>query len=271
MNNSIRNWLTEPASRMHITLRIASAMCFIGHGIFGIITKPVWCNYFAVFGIGHDMAYRLMPVVGTMDIAMGLILLLYPLRIVPLWLVIWGFVTASLRPLSGEPFAEMIERAGNYGAPLALLLLRGGVKESLWTYLGAPVQSSERARANSILCLRIAVFLLLLGHGWLNLIGKKALLQQYSGLGFSEPARTAVFVGLFEILAAVAVLVRPVRPLLFVLLFWKMGTELFYPRYGMFEWIERGGGYGCLLALFFGLEKGVTFTLPRLNKTSIQN
>ncbi|WP_431212404.1 hypothetical protein ACQ86N_42955 [Puia sp. P3] len=131
MNNSIRNWLTEPASRMYITLRIASAMCFIGHGIFGIVTKPVWCNYFAVVGIGHDMAYRLMPVVGAMDITMGLILLFYPLRIVPLWLVIWGFVTATMRPLSGEPFAEMIERAGNYGAPLALLLISEGEGESL--------------------------------------------------------------------------------------------------------------------------------------------
>jgi uncharacterized membrane protein YphA (DoxX/SURF4 family) len=269
MNSAIRNGLAEPASRMYITLRIASAMCFIGHGIFGIITKPVWCNYFAVFGIGHDMAYRLMPVVGTIDIAMGLILLLYPLRIVPLWLVIWGFVTASLRPLSGEPFAEMIERAGNYGAPLALLFLSGGLKGCLWARLGGP--SGERGRANALLCLRIAVFLLLIGHGWLNLIEKKALLQQYSGLGFPEPIRTALFVGLFEILAAAAVLVRPVRPLLLVLFVWKMGTELFYPHYELFEWIERGGSYGCLLALFFGLEKGITFTLPRLNKTSFQN
>ncbi|MBS1606028.1 MAG: hypothetical protein JST42_25450 [Bacteroidetes bacterium] len=269
MNNSIGNGLAEPASRMYISLRIASAMCFIGHGIFGIITKPIWCNYFAVFGIGHDMAYRLMPIVGMMDITMGLILLFYPVRIAALWLVIWGFVTASLRPLSGEPFAEMVERAGNYGAPLALLFLSGGVNGSLWVRLKGPALTG-RARANALLCLRIAVFLLLLGHGWLNLIEKKGLLQQYSGLGFSEPIKTAFFVGLFEILAAAAVLVRPVRPLLLVLVVWKMGTELFYPHYELFEWIERGGSYGCLLALFFGLDKSVTVNIPLLNKTSIQ-
>ncbi|WP_431217830.1 DoxX family membrane protein [Puia sp. P3] len=143
-------------------------------------------------------------------------------------------------------------------------------KGSLWARLGVPAQSDERARANAVLCLRIAVFLLLLGHGWLNLIEKKALLQQYSGLGFPEPAKTAFFVGLFEILAAVAVLVRPVWPLLFVLLFWKMGTELFYPHYELFEWIERGGSYGCLLALFFGIGSGVNIKLPRLNRTSIK-
>jgi hypothetical protein len=51
-------------TKIHYTLRVAVAMCFIGHGAFGIITKPVWCNYFALFGIGHDIAYRLMPLLG---------------------------------------------------------------------------------------------------------------------------------------------------------------------------------------------------------------
>src|SRR5664279_29317 len=111
--------------KLHYTLRCAVAMCFIGHGAFGIITKPVWCNYFAVFGIGHEMAYRLMPMLGSFDILLGIIILVYPIRAIPVWLVIWGFVTALLRPLSGEPFAELIERAGNFGAPLILLMLSG--------------------------------------------------------------------------------------------------------------------------------------------------
>ena len=34
--------------KIHYTLRVAAAMCFIGHGAFGIITKPIWCNYFAL-------------------------------------------------------------------------------------------------------------------------------------------------------------------------------------------------------------------------------
>ena len=50
--------------------------------------------------------------------------------------------------------------------------------------------------------------------------------------------------------AAVAVLIRPVRPLLLVLLLWKISTELFYPHWELFEWIERGGSYGSLLALW---------------------
>src|SRR6476646_5065830 len=117
--------------RIYYTLRIACAMCFIGHGAFGIITKAIWCNYFGVFGIGHDMAYSLMPYVGIIDISLGVLILFYPLRIVFGWLIIWGAFTALLRPLSGEPFAEFIERAGNYGAPLALLLLTYS-KENNW-------------------------------------------------------------------------------------------------------------------------------------------
>ena len=98
-------------------------MCFIGHGAFGIITKKIWVNYFAVFGINSVMAYKLMPLLGAADILMGISLLFYPTRAVASWLVIWGLVTGALRPLSGEPFMEMIERAGNYGVPLVLLIL----------------------------------------------------------------------------------------------------------------------------------------------------
>src|SRR5579862_3385575 len=126
--------------KIYYTLRLSAAMCFIGHGAFGIITKPIWCNYFAVFGIGHDLAYRLMPLVGTIDILLGLSLLFYPLRAVAGWLVCWGLITATLRPLSGEPVAEMIERAGNYGAPLALLLLSPAATRGFrgwWTKIDA--------------------------------------------------------------------------------------------------------------------------------------
>ena len=257
MKNLSGEGLNGPAQSIYYTLRIASALCFIGHGAFGIITKSIWCNYFAVFGIGHDLAYRLMPLVGLIDILMGLSLLVYPVRAIAGWLVLWGFVTASCRPLSGEPFAEMIERAGNYGAPLALLLLAGSGSRLrngwLWSRLDPSAQPDPRQYRRVLFALRIAVFLLLIGHGWLNLLEKKSLLQQYLALGFSNPVQTAHAVGWFELLAALAVLIRPVRPLLLVFFVWKMGTELFYPKWELFEWVERAGSYGCILALWLAL------------------
>jgi len=244
--------------RIHYTLRFAAAMCFIGHGAFGIITKAIWLNYFAVFGIGHAMGYHLMPIVGVLDILMGISLLFYPTRAILLWLVVWGFITALCRPLSGEHFAETIERAGNYGAPLSLLILSGfgGKKIRDWfNGIKADTLINEKALAAATTCLKIVIFLLLTGHGWLNLVEKKGLMGQYTSLGFSNSAQVAHIAGIFEIVAALSVLIRPIRPVLIALLVWKMGTELFYPHWEAFEWIERGGSYGAILALWFILPQ----------------
>jgi hypothetical protein len=242
-------------------LRISVAMCFIGHGIFGFITKAVWCNYFAVVGIGGQTAYALMPLVGTMDVLMGLTMLIYPVRFVPAWLVFWGLLTALMRPLAGEPFAEFIERSGNYGVPFAMLILLGtrsaGNFFKTWFTRINPRDiildevTVERLR----LCLKITVFLLLAGHGWLNLIQKPGLINQYISIGIPNPALTAQAIGVFEILAAFTVLIKPIRPVLIALLIWKAASELFYPEYGIIEWVERGGSYGSIIALWAITQK----------------
>jgi uncharacterized membrane protein HdeD (DUF308 family) len=243
--------------KINCTLRIASAMCFIGHGAFGIVTKAIWCNYFALFGIDKVHAYQLMPVLGTLDILMGIILLFKPVRVIAVWLVIWGIITASCRTLSGEPFAEFIERAGNYGAPLALLVLAGGIKWNfrwLFSTINPQEPVSEKSLARVKLILRFTVFLLLVGHGWLNLIQKPGLINQYTALGFSNPVNVSLLAGIFEIMAAIAVLVKPVRPLIVVFFIWKIGTELFYPHFEILEWVERGGSYGTLLAVWLCMD-----------------
>ena len=242
--------------KIYYILQLAVAMCFIGHGAFGIITKPIWCNYFAVFGIGHDLAYRLMPVVGVLDILAGTMMLIYPIAIIPGWLIIWGIITALLRPLSGEPVGEFIERAGNFGVPMALLLLVGAKQNiSYWIKPIKPVETLTGGNLLKVtLCLRITAFLLLLGHGWLNIIERQGLLNQYISLGFSNPAFVARVIGAFEIIAAFAILIKPMPSIIFGLLIWKMVSELFYPHYEFFEWVERGASYGTILALWFAIK-----------------
>lgn len=235
------------------TLRIGVAMCFIGHGAFGIITKQIWCNYFAVFGVGETTAYSLMPVVGSFDIIMGILMLVYPMRIVPGWLVFWGVFTALLRPLSHEPFAEFIERAGNYGVPFALLILLGSGRsfKDWFSRINSNISADDKTINRVAWCLRITVFLLLAGHGWLNVIQKQGLLNQYASIGISNPGLTAQFIGIFEIIAAFTVLIKPLRQILIPLLIWKAISELFYPKYEFFEWVERGGSYAAILGLWF--------------------
>ncbi|MFD0793965.1 hypothetical protein ACFQZX_10060 [Mucilaginibacter litoreus] len=254
--------------QIHYVLRIAIAMCFIGHGSFGIITKQIWCNYFAVFGIDTKTAYALMPWVGAADIALGMVMLLRPMRAIALWLVIWGGLTAFLRPASGEPFAEFIERAGNFGAPLAMLILSGGIKsfKHLLDPIDPNAQADERTIHNIYNCLKMVGFLLLAGHGWLNLIQKKSLLNQYAALGFSDPAKVAQIVGVFELLAAVIVLLKPVRYVVLLFVIWKVASELFYPKYELFEWIERGGSYGTLIALWLIIKPGFMKSYTHISK-----
>ena len=175
-----------------------------------------------------------------------------------MWLVIWGIVTASLRPLSGEPFAEFIERAGNFGAPLALLIMSGGVGKNfrnLLTPINPNAELDTKTYGRVLICLRIIIFLLLAGHGCLNVIEKKSLLSKYTALGFSNAGKTALTIGFCEIIAAFMVLIRPIRPMIFAILIWKITSELFYPHYELFEWVERGGSYGVLLALWFALDR----------------
>ncbi len=142
--------------------------------------------------------------------------------------------------------------------------------KTLFKPVTANVQLNEDKLHNVISCLRIVVFLLLLGHGGLNLMEKKSLVNQYTSLGFSNGVATAQLVGLFEIIGAFAILIRPFRSLVLIFFIWKAGSELFYPHYEMFEWIERGGSYGALLALWFALDLLPVFKLkvtPSLRNT----
>jgi len=107
-------------------LRVACAAEFVGHGAFGIITKAAWVPYFGVVGIPPEVAWMLMPVIGIVDVTIGLLVgLVRPFRVVLLYMAVWGFLTATVRILAGEPIWEFIERIPNWAVPLALLYVRG--------------------------------------------------------------------------------------------------------------------------------------------------
>jgi hypothetical protein len=60
------------AGPLYWILRVACAAEFVGHGAFGILTKAAWVPYFGVVGIPPELAWKLMPVIGTVDITLGL-------------------------------------------------------------------------------------------------------------------------------------------------------------------------------------------------------
>ena len=249
------------APAVHWILRITAAMCFIGHGAFGIITKPGWVAFFQALGFSEPVAYRLMPIVGTNDIMVGVFVLLSPCRIALAWMTVWAVFTSFLRPVAGQGYWEVLERAGNYGIPLAFLVMSGWARswrEWFEPIVPRPSPVPDPARMATVaLVLRIATALLLIGHaGYGAFMHKQMLASQYAAVGLSGfPGGVGALVpgiGWFEMVLGVAVLIAPLPPLLLFIFLWKVATELLYPVSGapFWEFVERGGSYGAPLALF---------------------
>ncbi|MBI2055120.1 MAG: hypothetical protein HYT39_03425 [Candidatus Sungbacteria bacterium] len=109
-------------------LRIAVAGEFAGHGMIAMQNlNPKWSLWIQQFlpSLSHEAAVTLLFWIGVADLLVALIVLIKPIRIVLLWAAFWGFWTALMRPLVGELVWDFIERWANWGAPLALLLMRG--------------------------------------------------------------------------------------------------------------------------------------------------
>jgi hypothetical protein len=249
----------QELTAVHWIFRGAVAAEFVGHGAFGIITKAAWVPYFALVGIPEWLAWRLMPVVGAVDISLGILALFRPLRAVLLYMAFWGFWTASLRPLSGENIWELLERAGNFGVPLAFLYLSGqGTSPRSWFSDGdVPPLTPERA-ARLAWILRLTTAALLIGHGGFGAFMRKPEWIGYLGAvgiapGTVEAASLVTRLGWFEIALGLLVLAKPAPGVLIFAFVWKVGTELLRPIVGEPFWgfIERGDSYAAPLALLY--------------------
>jgi hypothetical protein len=241
---------------LHWILRVGVATCFIGHGAFGIITKAAWLPYFAIFGIPEAWAWRLMPVVGTVDITVGVLTLFQPVRAVVLYMAFWGFQTACLRPLAGQGVWELLERAGNYGVPLAFLILLGGGRSLSDWFSTRPMPALTGRRAVAIAwVLRATTALLLIGHGGFDFAMHKDWSGYAAAIGIGPatlaPHPLRPFAGWFECALGLLVLAWPGRGLLIFVFVWKVGSEALRPLAGepIWEFIERGGSYAAPLAL----------------------
>jgi hypothetical protein len=243
------------ATILHWIFRIAFFMEFVGHGIFGIAGKPAWVPYFGVFGFGAPVAWQLMPVIGAIDITLGVTTLIRPMRALLLYGAFWGLFTATLRPFAGEPIWETLERAGNYGIPLAFLLWSGWPRRRAeWLAKIEPRSPELRNRDLVERVVRISLALLLIGHGAFGAVMQKPMLaDQWRALGVGGFGGAAIVpaAGWLDIALGVAVLAHPALWLLAFIAVWKVACELLYPLSGapVWEFVERGGSYAAPLAL----------------------
>jgi len=105
-------------------LRIGTFGTFLGHGLWALGGKATWLGYLMFLGINYDQARILLPIIGSVDCVVACWILLKPNKWVVLWAVFWAFSTAMIRPLTGEPILEFVERAANWAVPLALYFYR---------------------------------------------------------------------------------------------------------------------------------------------------
>ncbi|MBI2484686.1 hypothetical protein HYW18_00850 [Candidatus Uhrbacteria bacterium] len=110
-------------------LRVAVAGEFLGHGMFGLLGKEAWNGWVSqILGTSIETSAQIVTYVGALDVLIAILVLFYPIRLALLWAAAWGFWTALLRPIVGEPVWDFVERWANWGAPLALTLLQGWPK-----------------------------------------------------------------------------------------------------------------------------------------------
>jgi hypothetical protein len=111
-------------------LRIGVFGAFFGHGVFALMVKQGWIKYFTAVGIADTTAMTLLPLIGAMDIVIAILALVKPMKWVLAWATAWAFLTALIRPISGEPIWDFVERTANWAVPLALLAMHGFPKKA---------------------------------------------------------------------------------------------------------------------------------------------
>jgi hypothetical protein len=277
-------------TQLHWTLRVTVALCFIGHGTWGLITKSGWLPFFASQGIEGEIAWVLQPIIGAFDILMAILLLRRSSRAILLWMFLWALWTAMLRPLAGnldKPVEvegqwvveirqdarpdktqtwEFWERAGNWGPPFMLLVMGGAFalrrKDLLGKYEEPEIKDSTIDTV-FFLC-KLCLALLLIGHaGFGFVVHKQMLISHWQSIGVNADVDFISKIGYAEFVLGVLIFIAPIRPLIFLALGWKLFTEFLYVPadtvsgmgiVNIFEWIERWGDYGIPLAMLYILS-----------------
>ncbi len=106
--------------------------------------------------------------------------------------------------------------------------------------------------------LRIGVFGIFLGHGIFAIQGNIRWLPFLETVGFSNESAIQIMpiIGILDILVAISVIIKPLRPILMWAVFWAFLTALMRPIAGgsFLDFVERAGNWATPLALLLILD-----------------
>ena len=101
--------------------------------------------------------------------------------------------------------------------------------------------------------LRIGVFATFVGHGTIAFVGNPKWLPYLATVGITGDlaVNAMTFIGAVDILLAISVLIKPLRPVLYWCAFWAFSTALIRPLSGesILAFIERGANWTVPLVL----------------------
>ena len=275
---------SRDSKALDIIFRISIFMTMAGHGFHGIFKggKQGWLQFFAGpdamigFNLFEPHAWTIMPIIGIVDILIGLYILIRPSRYALLHAGLWAFVTAFFRPLAdatglagGHLLSGLLERTYNFGPALILLSLSlygTDVLSALNTFKGffvervrfPRIQVREAVAVRDVLALLISIALV--GHAIYCLVdGSGTVGRHLVAFGHDKVAGLQVL-GVLQLVAAALVLIgRRCSVIVAGVLAVTLGVEFLYigdiiAGHGhyltaIFEIIERGGKYMIPVAI----------------------
>lgn len=108
--------------------------------------------------------------------------------------------------------------------------------------------------------LRLGIFGEFLGHGIFGILGKQAWIgwtQQLTGFSPDAAGKLVLVVGIVDVLIAVSVLLKPMRPVLLWAAIWGLWTAVMRPLVGesIWDFVERWANWAAPLALYYLLKE----------------
>jgi hypothetical protein len=105
-----------------LVLQLGLAATFLGHGVLAILQNPSWLPFLLFWGMKMSIAPKVMVFIGVLDVLIAILLIVKPTKPLLYWCLFWTVATALMRPLTGAPIWDFIERGGFMAIPLFLIL-----------------------------------------------------------------------------------------------------------------------------------------------------
>lgn len=122
-----------------LSIQFSVFLIFLSHGIGCFLKNGVYIDYilgffrdFSAIPMKQKDAEQFLNIIGVIDVAVAVLVMIKPSNYLLYWLIFWGFLTAMLRVLDASilNYVEFLIRVPHFTLPLVLLLIRNYKNET---------------------------------------------------------------------------------------------------------------------------------------------